>query len=248
MRIVRIAAVLAAAMVVFPLLADPAKLVMVTEVWAPYRMNDATSPSGFAGIDIDLMSALEAKLGVPIVIQRVPWARALEMMREGQADLITGIARTSEREVFMRFIPTSYSAVRPRFYAPKGKGATVRSYADLKGKSIGMSTNSSYFPEFDADASLGKMGLSTEEQILKVLALGRIDLAIGTDPNLSWDIARLGYKDKVERTSWQPEATTPLYLAVSRKTQASDLAGRIDAILAGLLSDGTMDRILAKYR
>lgn len=227
---------------------QPAKLVMVTEVWAPYRMNDPASVSGFRGIDIDLMTALETRLGIPIEIRRVPWARALEMMREGQADLITGIARTEERAEYMKYIPTSYSAVRPMFFTQKGKGTTVRSYEDLLGKSIGMSLHSSYFARFNADTTLNKVGLSTEEQILKMLALGRIDLAIGTDPNLSWDIARLGFRDTLEPTAWQPADTTPLYFAVSLKSSAVDLVERIDGIVRAMLSDGSIARITAAYR
>jgi len=235
----------AAAAVAIP---QPAKLVMVTEVWAPYRMNDSSSASGFSGIDIDLMTALEARLGIPIEIRRVPWARALEMMREGQADLITGIARTAERAEYMKYIPTSYSAVRPRFFTQKGKRMAVKDYADLLGKSIGMSLHSSYFPRFDADAALSKVGLSTEEQVLKMLALGRVDLAIGTDPNLSWDISRMGFRDSLEPTVWQPADNTPLYLAVSSKSAAVGLAGRIDEIVRALLAEGVIARILASYR
>ncbi len=227
---------------------QPATLVMVTEVWPPYRMDDPSSPSGFKGIDIDLCMALEKRLGIRIDIRRVPWARALDMMRSGQADLITGIARTVEREEFLHYLPTSYSVVRPMFFAPKGQGNLVRSYEELYGKSIGLSTHSAYFPRFNTDADLNKQSLSTETQILQMLALKRIDLAIGTDPNLSWDIARLGLKDAVEPTAWQPEERTELFLAISKKSPAASLLGRIDAELRAMLADGSMAAIQAAYR
>ncbi len=223
-------------------------LIMVTEVWPPFRMDDASSPSGFTGIDIDLCLALEKRLGIRIDIQRVPWARALDMMRSGQADLITGIARTSERELFLHYLPTSYSVVRPMFFAPKGQGGLVRSYEELYGKSIGLSTHSAYFPRFNVDAGLNKQSLSTETQILQMLALKRIDLAIGTDPNLSWDIARLGLRDAVEPTAWQPEERTELYLALSRKSSAVNLVERMDAVLRAMIADGSIAAIQAAYR
>ncbi len=223
-------------------------LIMVTEVWPPFRMDDAASPSGLTGIDIDLCIALEKRLGIRIDIRRVPWARALDMMRSGQADLITGIARTGERELFLHYLPTSYSVVRPMFFAPKGQGALVRSYEELYGKSIGISTNSAYFPRFNADAGLNKQSLSTEAQILQMLALKRIDLAIGTDPNLSWDIARLGLKDAIEPTAWQPEERTELFLALSKKSPAAALLERMDAALRAMIADGSMDAIKAAYR
>lgn len=223
-------------------------LIMVTEVWAPYRMNDAAGTYGFAGIDIDLMTALEKKLGRTIEIRRVPWARALDMMRQGQADMITGIAWTQERAEYMNYVPTSYSEVRPMFFTQKGNADTVKSYEDLQGKTIGKSTHSAYFEPFNSDTSLQKVSISTEAQILRMLSLGRIDLAIGTDPNLSWDVVHLGYKDLVEPTTWQPDPRTPLYIAFSKKSAASNLVDSVDRSLKEMLEDGTLRAILLRYR
>jgi polar amino acid transport system substrate-binding protein len=227
---------------------QPASLVMVTEVWPPFRMNDPQSPSGFSGIDIDLTLELSARIGIPIEIARVPWARALDMMRTGTADLITGVAWTEERARFMSYATTSYASVRPMFLATRGRGAAVQAYGDLQGKSIGLSTNSAYFPRFNDDNALNKIGLSTEVQILQMLAVGRIDLAIGTDPNLSYDLARLGLKDKVEPTAWQPDYQTALFVAASARSSAASLVGQIDQAIQSMLADGTMDRILKSYR
>ena len=98
---------------------------MATEEWPPFRINDPQSESGFRGIDIDVVAALQERLGVKIRIERHPWARALEMMRSGQVDLLSGVARTAEREIFMHYVGTSYWAVRPRFYAAKGRGGEI---------------------------------------------------------------------------------------------------------------------------
>ena len=245
---VRLRLVILGLFIAVALEAQATKLVMVTEVWPPYRMDEPTTSSGFTGIDVDLIVALESRIGIPIEIKRVPWARALDMMRNGQADLISGLAWTAERAEFLAYVPTSYSSVRPMFYAPRGKGATVGSYADLYGKPIGMSTNSSYFLQFDSDSKLNKVMLSTEVQILQMLAIGRLGLIIGTDPNLGWDASRLGLKGSVEPTAWQPEIKTDLYLALSKKSPFASLAGRLNEAVMAMLADGTIDRILAKYR
>jgi polar amino acid transport system substrate-binding protein len=223
-------------------------LVMVTEQWPPFRINDDTSPSGFRGIDIDIVKKLEEELGITIEIQRHPWARALEMMRNGQADMVTGAARTAERETFMHYIPASYFAVRPVFYTQTGKGQFIRSYQDLNGKSIGYSLHSAYFEPFDSDTKLKKIGLSTEPQLLQVLALKRLDLVIGTDPNLSHDRARLGYLDSLEPTSYQPSDKTELFMALSKKSKALEFAPEIERILRKFMIDGTIDEILKAYR
>ncbi len=223
-------------------------LTVVNESWPPFRIDDPDSRWGFTGIDVDILERLEKALGVKIVFQRHPFARCLEMMRNGSADFITGVARNAEREAYLLYVPTSYFTVGPVFYAPKGKGGAVRSYADLAGKKIGFSLNSLYFEPFNSDASLEKVGISTELQLIHMLSLGRLDLIIGTLPNIAWDVRREGLAEKLEQTTYVPEQETPIYLAVSRKSKAIDLVDSMDSFLRGLLKSGEVDRIAGAYR
>lgn len=220
---------------------------MATEEWPPFRLNDPGSQSGFRGIDIELVAALERVLGVEIRIERHPWARALEMMRAGQVDFLTGVARTAEREQFMHYVDVSYCAVRPRFYTQKGKGKEILSYEHLYGKTIGHSLNSAYFEPFNSDSKLDKQGLSTETQLLQVLALNRLDIIIGTDPNLSYDVARLNLSEVVEPTAYQPDQRTDLYIAISRRSPMLEDAATVEGALRTLLAEGAVERILQNF-
>jgi polar amino acid transport system substrate-binding protein len=224
------------------------RIIMVTENWPPFRIIDEAGTSGFRGIDIDIIKKLSESLKINIEIQRHPWARALEQIRSGQADIITGIAYDKKREAFMYYVPISYCSVRPVFYTKKGKGQLVQSYRDLYGPSVGYSINSAYFEPFDSDSQIKKTGLSTETQLLQVLALGRIDVIIGTDPNISYEVSRLGYGDILEPAIYQPSENTELFIAISRKSKALALAKDIEQTLRRLLNDGTIDKIINAYR
>jgi len=222
------------------------KLVVVTEVWAPYRIS--LDGENLSGIDIDIVHALEERLGLAIDIEIHPWPRALEMMRQGEADIMTGIAWSEERNSYISFIPVPYSAVQPVFYSLKGSGVSVSSYSDLSGKRIGQSLKTVYFEPFDTDVALEKVILTAENQILRLLSLGRLDLAVGTDPNISWDIKRLGYSGLFERTSYVPPVKTDLFIGISRKSAALDLADDIERVLRELIACGEIEKIMAKYR
>jgi polar amino acid transport system substrate-binding protein len=224
------------------------RLIMVTENWPPFRIADQSNPSGFVGIDVDIIKKLSESLGIIIEIRRHPWARAVEQMRSGQADLISGIAYTPERETFMHFVPVSYYAVRPVFYVRKGKGRLIRSYQDLYGPSVGYSLSSAYFEPFNSDPRISKVGLSTEVQLLHVLALGRVDVIIGTDPNMSYEVARLGYRNDLESTLYQPPNKTELFIALSRKSPAMALASEIEQALRRLVDQGAIEEIINAYR
>jgi polar amino acid transport system substrate-binding protein len=169
-------------------------------------------------------------------------------MRSGQADMITGIAYTPERETFMHYVPISYYAVRPVFYTQKGKGHLIQSYKDLYGPSVGYSLNSAYFEPFNSDSKINKVGISTEGQLMQVLALGRIDIIIGTDPNISYDVVRLGYRDILEPTAYQPPNKTELFIALSRKSPAMAISQDIEQAVRRLIKNGTVDKIIKAYR
>lgn len=224
------------------------RLLMVTEEWPPFRLAESGGPAGLGGLDIDLCRRLENLLGVTIEIQVHPWPRALEMMKSGQADMMTGVAYTAERAEYLSYVPTPYYSVSPVFLAPRGKGALVSAYDDLLGKSIGQSKSTAYFEPYNSDSRLTKITLGSEAQILQMLALGRIDLAIGTDPNISYDVSRLGYRDALEPTVFRPPVKTDLHVALSKRSQAAALVDRMDQAIRALFADGAIEAIAAKYR
>ncbi len=231
-----------------PAYSQPLELLMVNEVWAPYRIGDNLSPEAWTGIDIDLARELERRMGVTITLRYAPWARCLEMIRLGQADILTGVAWTEERSRSMRFVPTSYSSVRPAFYAASGRERIFLSYEGLRSLRIGQSTNSAYFEPYNSDGNLNKISLKDEETILRMLEAGRIDVAVGTEPNLAWDTARFGFKGRLVRTEWQPEGETGLYVVIPNRSGNPGLAERIDRCIREMLADGTLEAIHGKYR
>lgn len=225
---------------------DP--LICATEVWPPFRINSPTQTAGFTGIDIELIRILEDALDRPIVIERHPFARALEMMRTGDADFITSIAYTEERDEYIAYVPFSYMAVQPVFYTQRGRGDEIQRYEDLYDYSIGYSLNSAYFEPFNSDGGLDKVGISTEEQLLRMVAIGRLDVTIGTEPNIGYDAVRLGLDDRVEPTAYVPEPNTPLYFGVSPQSPLADRIDEIERVLREIVDDGRMREITERYR
>jgi len=95
---------------------------VATEVWPPFRIISPEAKHGFSGIDIDILEKLEHHLDVTITVRHYPFARALQMIEEGSADIITGVAYTDDRAKFISYVPTSYFDVNPVFYTQKNRG------------------------------------------------------------------------------------------------------------------------------
>ncbi len=124
-----------ASIVVFctPCLAEMNEITVVTETWPPFRIADETSDCEYSGIDVDLLKDIAERLNVTFTIRRLPWARCLVFMETGQADLITGLAYTPEREQYIHYSEMPYYQVSPAFFVPKGKGHLIKRYADHQG-------------------------------------------------------------------------------------------------------------------
>jgi len=224
------------------------RVLMVTDTWPPFRMEETSFGTIKDGIDFQVIRRIGEELGLELEIQYHPWARALELLRVGRADLMTGVAYSPERDEYLLYVPTPYAAVRPALYTRAGMASTVRSYGDLAGKTIGQSAASVYFEPYDSDGSLDKLNLQYEEQLLRMLVLGRVDVVVGTEPNIGWDASRLGLSGLVEPALYEPEGRTELFIVVSERSPLGSRSAEIDAVIRRMLASGEIDAIMAAYR
>ena len=93
--------------------------VVLDDNYPPYSFRDeAGVPNGYL---VDEWRLWESKTGVKVNLVTVDWARALERMSAGQADVIDTIFRTDERAQRMDFMPP-YAQIHVSIYAHVGIG------------------------------------------------------------------------------------------------------------------------------
>ena len=218
---------------------------LVTDYWPPFRIQ--AHNEAMTGIDIDLIAAIEARLGIKVTVQRVPWVRGLAMMREGKADLMIGLARTAERETFIHYTEPAYAQIRPVFYKLASSPKQITQYEDLAGHRIGFTRGSAYFEPFDSDTTLDKQSATDESQLLKMLVGKRFDFIIGSDVQADYEIGMRGYGKTVVKTDYRPTKTVPLYLGISRKSSFLPRADELGRAIAALRANGTLAAILDRY-
>lgn len=229
--------------------ANPAKdsVTVYIEEWPPFRITAPNTPTGFRGLDIDLLTKIEEKMGVRFTIIRQPWARCLISMETGQGDLISGAAFSEERASYIHYIQPSYFSIGPVFYVRKGAAKTIQRYEDLKPLLIGYSIKSVYFEPFDSDSTLRKYGVSREGQLLKMLSAGRLDAIIGTDINIYFDAKSQGLQNLIEPSEFKPKNRTPLYIGISKRSPFLKRAPEISAVLQNLIDIGFVDELKNRY-
>ena len=221
------------------------ELILVTDLWPPFRIEGESR--ALTGIDPDLIGLLEQRLNLKIRIVRVPWVRALRMMRDGSADLMSGLARTPEREKYIHYIAPAYTEIRPAFYKLATTAARLERYADLSAVSIGFTRGSAYFEPFDSDNTLNKHAASDEGQLLRMLLGQRFDFIIGSDVQVDYEIQERHLNGEILRAGYQPEKTTALYFGMSRKSRFLPRADDLGTAIEALIGDGSVATTLGRY-
>ena len=228
-----------------PLLSSAEPLKVATMPWAPFRMD---SPSGqLIGLDIDLLNELGRRTGLTFDIRVMPWARALDSIRQGQVDLMTGLAYTAEREVYVDYLLPAYHVCAPRFYGAPQLAERVREYADLKGLRIGYVLQSAYFQPFDDDSGLDKIGVNGESQLLQMLQLGRIDLLVGTDCQVDYERRVPQLAQRLVKMAYQPPSNTPLFVGYARRSPRQAERTQLALALQQVLKEGWLQRRARHY-
>lgn len=223
---------------------DDAFLV-ATDYWPPFRIEAPNN--AVAGLDVDLLRAVGKELGIRFKWQRRPWSRCLLELEQGNADIMTGVARTDQRQRYALFTSRAYYSCSPRFYAHKSIAKNIRTYEDLQKYTVGYTRDSAYFPRFDGDTSLFKKAATDELQLIRMIEDGRWEVMVGTDCQVQRDLVRLHLADSIVEVPYSPEHTTGLYLAISKRSPLAKRLGEIDAVMNRLIDNGTIDDIAEQY-
>lgn len=223
-------------------LADRPEL-LVCDIWPPYSMKTS---DGLSGLSVEVVRAVYARLGLKDVkIRDLPWMRALDMARFGEADGLFSANYTPERTVYFNY-PDEPLLETPWLVWTR-KGVTVRTLDDLKGKRIGVVLGYSYTPEF---WNFIQTYCSVEEVYndkinFRKLALGRLDATVadlgnglvlaasvggGIHPNPDSEIKRDG-----------------LYIVFNRKRVSKRFVQRFSNALKEFKATGAYKALWNKY-
>ena len=77
----------------------------------------------FKGIDIQILEEVGKELNLSFEFIGCTFARGLELMKHGQADLMTSLLKRPDREVYIKYIEPPYKTTSSKaFYLRKNEG------------------------------------------------------------------------------------------------------------------------------
>ena len=232
-----------------PLIADqPAPIRLVAVATFPMAYPVDGTPSGF---QVDLIREIFRRVGRPVTIEFLPWARCIEEAKNGEVDGIFSIFKTPERESYLLYGAESLQQMPISFFARKGAGirfdGDVAAMARYRIGVVNKTFNGPRVAQAIAAGSLKDFSDSNSfETIVRMLAHGRVDLVVGFAQAVSGAAATEKLSGKIEELA-PPVDVIPGFLAFTRKRDFAEMDRAVDKALSAIRADGTYESIARGY-
>jgi polar amino acid transport system substrate-binding protein len=224
----------------------PAVKVYTVGTDAAYAPFESQNEKGeIVGFDIEVVQAIAAKGGFEVKFANTPWEGIFNALAQGDRDLlVSAITITDERRQTMDFSDPYFDAAQ--LIAVK-ESSKVTKFADLKKLKVGVQTGTT------GDEAVTKLLGKTNTNIkrfestplaLKELEAGGVDAVVADNGVVTHYVANNpGGKFKtVSDKEFVPEQ-----YGIAVKKGNAELLGKLNDGLKAIKSDGTYDKIYAKY-
>lgn len=220
----------------------PKPLVVGMELaYPPFEMTDAENRP--CGVGVEMVQALGAYLGRPVVIENIPFTGLILALKGGRVDLIvSSITATEERS---RSIDFSDPYVKTGLGLLVPKGSTVQSVAelDVPGKRISVkrgTTGHTYAVEHFKQATV--LVLDKDGAAVMEVAQGKADGFIYDQMSIYQHARQHAESTRAILTPFQRESW-----AVGIRKGNEELRGQVNAFLKDFRQRGGFDQLGDKY-
>jgi len=209
--------------------------------YAPYNYVDDSGK--LAGYEIDLGNALCAEAGLTCEFVANEWDSIIPNLVAGNYDAImAGMSITDERKETINFSDEYYPSEPSMFAAAAGAKIDL---GNLSGKKIGVqgATIQSAYAEEHFAANNTILSFETFDQSVADLAAGNLDLLLADGdplkPVVEASNGALAFVGDGVRIGGG--------VGIGLRKKDADLTGKLNAALAALKSNGTVDKLIKEY-
>lgn len=204
-----------------------------------------TETKAMDGVLIDVVKAIEPDIGIKPEFEAVQFSALVPSLTSNKIDMIaSAMFITEERAKVVDFSDPVYGYGEGVF-VPVSDDTAYKTYADLKGKTVGVQVGTTFVDLFK------KSGLFSDVKVYKgipdIIAdvnAGRIDAGFADGPMAAYYLTQ-GRFPKVKMVeSYEASAGGEFGIALRK---GDERMPKINAAIARIKSDGTLQKILAKY-
>ncbi len=216
----------------------------MTLEYPPYEFTEEGRVKGLA---VEIIRAAFRQMGHDLTIEVYPWARSIDMFKNGQVDGIFTFFRTPEREEYTFFSKEAVIVQPITLWVLKD--ATIEYNGDLAKLSpytFGVVSRTSYGEVFDTAVKNGILktdDANSIEACIEKLVGTRFDIWISNHHGGVYSLKKAGKLGLVKELS-PPVQEVPAYVGFSKKRNLAALRDAFDNVLAQMKKSGKHAKII----
>src|SRR2546430_5532788 len=239
------AAAAALVLAVAPVSAQQVFKVGSTPTGVPFTFLD-TKTNSIQGVMVDLITEIGKDAGFAVQIEPMQFSALVPSLTSSKIDIISAaMFATAARKEVIDFSEPVYT-YGEGLVVPKTDAKNYASQEDLKGEVVGAQVGTAF-----VDA-LKKTGLFSEVKvydtipdILRDVNAGRLKAGFADLPILAYNLKQGGFPEVRLVESYKPTVAGSVAIGIRKADQ--DLLPRVNATLAKLKANGSVDKILDKW-
>jgi len=214
--------------------------------YPPYAYKKDNKIEGF---NVEILNEIFKRMNIIIEYKLVPWARAVKMIQQGDADAIFPFFKTKERKLFADY-PNHFTSEPIAMFVLKD--ANIKYSGNLKQVSdymFGRVRGYSSGKKFDDAVERGiiKVDKATNTELnLKKFFKKRFDIMVDNKYVVMDQLKKQNRLDKVEQLN-PLIIDSRAYLGFSKKQNHKEIIKEFNKTLKKIKRDGTYNKIITNY-
>lgn len=205
------------------------------------------------GVSVDIVKQVLTTLDCDLQLLKMPWARALEELKQGRVDIVGGMFITDDRRAFAHFSTVGQMSPNILFLhhslQPDVPFSSLQEVLD-HGLKLGAQINVNYGETFISLAQKSRYQhqfqyVSDRKLLWKMASVNRVNGVIADEFSGRYELSKLGLDDLVYPSS-VVISDTPSYFAFSKQTNKVEFVQQFD-VLSNLITQGEVKRIRDNY-
>jgi len=210
----------------------------------PFEYKDG---GNFAGIDIEISQNIAKKLGVTLKINDVKFDSLIPELQSSKANFVAaGLTADEDRKKNVDFSNTYFKAAQSIIVK---KGSSITKPADLAGKVVGVQQGTTGDKYCTDEKKTNNVNVKTVKrydkgmEAVSDLIAGRVDAVVIDDFPAQKFVSK--NSDKIIKLS---DALTAEEYAIAVKKGDTEMLKTVNDVLAQMKSDGSLDKLIEKYK
>lgn len=224
----------------------------VSNTFPPYHMKD--SEGIWRGISVDIARELTQKIDCHLEVLNIPWTRAIQLLKDGEIDLLTNFTFNKKRNEFALFLGPHHiervAFVTSKYVSPKVTSIDKLSLFD---GSIGIARENAFGEEFNKNViehsivNQKVLDINNNSSLCYQMLINQhIDSMFDDEHSARYLLSVNQSKNNQYHVRFT-FGNNPVYIGVSRKSVNRHQREQLNTSWEQLLKSNTLDTIYDRY-